>query len=132
MQDWIAGAMAVLGTVLVLGGFTVIILRAMEAGRVAAPGEGDAGLAGVGIGGDPDRTTVLQAGAGEGERTTVLHTGAGTTAAARTSVGSRLLAAVRRMPEADRLIAWGILLLVLGAVAAGAISFNLGANAGTQ
>lgn len=121
MQDWIAGAMAVLGTVLVLGGFTVIILRAMEAGR---PAPGDGGLTREGLGGDPDRTTVLQAGAG----TTVAPHSAG----GRSSVGGRLVGAVRRMPEADRLIAWGILLLVLGAVAAGAISFNLGANAGTQ
>jgi hypothetical protein len=124
MQDWIAGAMAVLGTVLVLGGFTVIILRAMESGRPAVADGGPVGP----VGG-------LAGGLGDDERTTVLATGAGTQAAAtagRPSVGGRLLVAVRRMPEADRLIAWGILLLVLGAVAAGAISFNLGANAGTQ
>lgn len=115
MQDWIAGAMAVLGTVLVLGGFAVILLRAMEAGR-PAPAPGDPALAG-----DPDRTTVLQAGAGTSATPT-----------ARSSVGARFVGAVRGMPEADRLIAWGIVLLLLAAVAAGAISFNLGANAGTQ
>lgn len=45
---------------------------------------------------------------------------------------SRILGAVRRIQAADRLIAWGVLLLILAAVAAGAISFNLGANAGTR
>jgi hypothetical protein len=45
---------------------------------------------------------------------------------------TRLVNAIRRMPAADRLIGWGIVLLVLGAVAAGAISFTLGAQAGTR
>jgi hypothetical protein len=39
---------------------------------------------------------------------------------------------MRNLPAADRLIGWGIVLLVLAAVAAGAISFSLGANAGTR
>jgi hypothetical protein len=34
-----------------------------------------------------------------------------------------------RLEAAERLIIWGTLLLVLAAVAAGAIGFNLGANA---
>jgi hypothetical protein len=45
---------------------------------------------------------------------------------------SRLKTAVRRMPPVERLIAWGFVLLVVGAVAAGAISFNFGADAGTR
>jgi hypothetical protein len=45
---------------------------------------------------------------------------------------SRLKTAARRMPPVERLIAWGFVLLVVGAVAAGAISFNFGADAGTR
>ena len=57
----------------------------------------------------------------------------GTTAeTAPVKATARFVNAIRRMPAADRLIGWGIVLLVLGAVAAGAISFNLGAQAGTR
>lgn len=94
MRDWIAGSMAVLGTLLVLSGGVVIVLRALR----------------------PEPVMEAQANA----ETTVLST------------GTRLANAVRNMPAADRLIGWGIVLLVLGAVAAGAISFNFGANAGTR
>ncbi len=45
---------------------------------------------------------------------------------------SRLGLALSRLNASDRLIGWGILLLVLAAVAAGAIAFNLGAEAGTK
>lgn len=93
MQAWIAGAMAVLGTLLVISGGAVIVSRAL---RPAVAG---------------------------GEEVT----GAGS---AKTT--ARLLNAVRSMPPADRLIGWGIVLLVLGAVAAGAISFNVDAGAGTR
>ena len=44
----------------------------------------------------------------------------------------RLVRAARAMSEAERLIFWGILLLVLGAIAAGAIGINLTANAGNH
>ncbi len=94
MRDWIAGIMAVLGTLLVLAGGAVIVARAMRVEAVA---------------GEP-----------------------GTTQTPPAKPANRLVHAVRNMPAADRLIAWGVVLLVLGAVAAGAISFNLGANAGTQ
>lgn len=94
MRDWIAGAMAVLGTLLVISGGAVIVLRALRS--VTADDE------------TPTAETVPV-------RTT-----------------TRLANAVRRMPAADRLIGWGVVLLVLGAVAAGAISFNLGAEAGTR
>lgn len=94
MRDWIAGSMAVLGTLLVLAGAVIIVLRAMAPGAAAA-----------------------QPAAAE---------------TAPATPGTRLVRAVRDMPAADRLICWGIVLLVLGAVAAGAISFNLGANAGTR
>lgn len=94
MRDWIAGSMAVLGTLLVLAGAVIIVLRA------------------VGPGARPEQPATAQA---EPDKP-----------------GARLVRAVRDLPAADRLICWGIVLLVLGAVAAGAISFNLGANAGTR
>jgi hypothetical protein len=98
MQDWIAGSMAVLGTLLVLAGGTVIVLKALGVGASGeTPPPGDAGA------------QYLPA-----------------------PSGSRFGLALRRMNAADRLIGWGLLLLVLGAVAAGAISFNLGAEAGTR
>jgi hypothetical protein len=48
--------------------------------------------------------------------------------------GNRLVRSVRNLPAADRLIGWGVLLLVIAAIAAGAISFNfdLGANSGDR
>lgn len=93
MRAWIAGSMAVLGTLLVLSGGAVIVARAM--GPAAADG---------------------------GE----------TTEAVAPNTRARLLGAARTMPAPDRLIGWGVVLLVLGALAAGAISFNVGANAGNR
>jgi hypothetical protein len=43
----------------------------------------------------------------------------------------RGLEVVGRLPTPDRLIAWGVVLLVLSAVAAGAITFSATATAGT-
>jgi hypothetical protein len=48
---------------------------------------------------------------------------------AETGRTSRLVAVARRIQPSDRLIAWGVLLLLLAAVAGGAISFNLGLSA---
>jgi hypothetical protein len=45
---------------------------------------------------------------------------------------SRVVGAARRVNAADRLIAWGILLLVLAAITTGAISFSLGASAASK
>jgi hypothetical protein len=45
------------------------------------------------------------------------------------SRSSRFVAAMRRVQASDRLIGWGIVLLLLAAVAGGAISFNLGLSA---
>jgi hypothetical protein len=95
MRNWIAGAMAVLGTLLVVSGGAVIVLRALKA---PAPATETA---------VPESTAPVKA-------------------------TTRFANAVRMMPAADRLIGWGIVLLLLGAVASGAISFNLGANAGTR
>jgi len=86
--------MAVLGSLLVLSGGAVRVLRAMRPEPEAAA------------------TTT-------------------TTETAPTST-TRFVQAVLRIPDAYQLIGWGVVLLVLGAVAAGAISFNLGAEAGTR
>lgn len=45
---------------------------------------------------------------------------------------SRIIGVARRVNAADRLIAWGIVLLVLAAITTGAISFNLGASAASK
>jgi hypothetical protein len=92
MRNWIAGAMTVLGTLLVLGGAGTIILRNWW--KPAAP---------------------------PAEPTTQSTFGA---TPAKPSRGGFM-----RLDEPDRLIFWGIVLLLLAAVAAGAIGFNLGANA---
>jgi hypothetical protein len=42
----------------------------------------------------------------------------------------RLVRAARAMTEAERLIFWGFLLLLLGAVAAGIVVLNVSANTG--
>jgi len=55
----------------------------------------------------------------------------GEPAAEEPPAAGRLLAAVKNPTPADRLIFWGIVLLVLAAVAAGAISFELGARGGS-
>jgi hypothetical protein len=95
MRNWIAGAMTVLGTLLVLSGAGIIILRAWpRAGTATADGAA------------PEATAAVET--GDADR------------------GAR---ALRRLGPPDRLIAWGIVLLVLAALAAGAIGFTLGANA---
>lgn len=88
MRNWIAGAMIVLGTVLVLGGASALFSRtwfnkpAEEAPTPPTP---------YGV----------------------------------TDKAKSLL----RLSAPDRLIAWGIVLMVLAAIAAGAIGFDLGAAA---
>lgn len=87
MQNWIAGLLAVLGTLLVLAGGAI----------------------------------------------TTLHN-IGPTAAAPEPTASKptLLARLRLLGGADRLLLWGVVLLVIAAIAAEALSFNLGATAGTK
>ncbi|WP_327008470.1 hypothetical protein OHA72_15165 [Dactylosporangium sp. NBC_01737] len=46
-------------------------------------------------------------------------------------VTTRIAGAWKEPTAADRLIFWGIILLVLAAIAAGAITFNLGAAGGS-
>jgi hypothetical protein len=90
MRDWIAGAIGVLGALLVLGGAATILSRAWfnrppaEEAPPAAPSYSVAG-----------------------------------------DVRGRLM----RLSPPERLIAWGAVLLVLAAIAAGAIGFTLGAAA---
>jgi hypothetical protein len=43
----------------------------------------------------------------------------------------RSMSALSRLPAPDRLITWGVILLALSAVAAGAITFSATATAGT-
>ncbi len=90
MRNWIAGAMTVLGALLVLGGAGTIILRAWWKPAPA-----------------------------QTEQTTQSAFG-GSASRAR---------GFMRLDSPDRLIFWGIILLVLAAVAAGAIGLNIGANA---
>ena len=104
MRNWIAGAMTVLGTLLVLGGAGTIILRIWWK---PAPGEA--------------APTPAQQTASELFGPSSLPP---TPALARP--GRPLFG---RLEAAERLIIWGTVLLVLAAVAAGAIGFNLGANA---
>jgi hypothetical protein len=90
MRDWIAGAIGVLGALLVLGGAATILSRAWF-NRPPAEESTSSSTPSYGVG----------------------------------SVTSRLA----RLSPPERLIAWGALLLVLAAIAAGAIGFTLGANA---
>ncbi|OLB77476.1 MAG: hypothetical protein AUI14_16215 [Actinobacteria bacterium 13_2_20CM_2_71_6] len=89
MRDWIAGAIGILGALLVLGGSATILSRAWF-NRPPA---------------EEAPTAPTTYGVGE--------------------VRGRLM----RLSPPERLIGWGALLLVLAAVAAGAIGFDLGAAA---
>jgi hypothetical protein len=103
MRDWIAVIMAVLGVLLVLAGGALLVLNALAAtGKPSVPTIDE-----------PTAEVTVPPGP-------------------RPPVTARLTEAARRLPSADRLIGWGIVLLVLAAIAAGAIDFNfsLGANSG--
>ncbi|GGM35394.1 hypothetical protein ACFFX1_44025 [Dactylosporangium sucinum] len=104
MRDWISVIVAVLGVLLVLAGSALIVMRALAVGERPAPAVPPA---------DESPTADVS----------VLTP---TPAPVRT----RLVDAVKNPSPADRLIFWGIILLVLAAVAAGAISFSLGASGG--
>jgi hypothetical protein len=94
MKEWIAGLLAVLGTLLVLAGATVTVVKTLT----------------------PD-----PAGAGA----------TGTDLLGGTATGNRFSRWLHRISAADRLIGWGVILLALAAVAAGAIGFELAASTGT-
>jgi hypothetical protein len=85
MRDWISALLAVLGSLMVLAGATLTVVKTVTPVHVddAAP-------------------------------------------------GNALIKRLRRLNGADRLLLWGVVLLLLAAIAAGAISFNFGAEAGTR
>jgi hypothetical protein len=98
VRDYIAVIVAVLGVLLILAGATLIVLRALAEGKAAAvPAEVPDG--------PTSEVPVVQP--------------------APAPVTARLFNAVKRTSAGDRLILWGILLLVIAAVAAGAITFSL-------
>jgi hypothetical protein len=102
MRDWIAVIITVLGVLLVLAGATLILLRALPV-RSPAPAVADAA---------------------ESEAVTQV-------VPEPVPVSARIAGAWKAPTPADRLIFWGIVLLVLAAIAAGAITFNLGAAGGS-
>jgi hypothetical protein len=111
MRDWIAGAMTVLGTLLVLSGAAIIVLRAWSARPEAA------------------RTDVTDTTAAPATVPTSTAVTPAATAPAAMTPAERGASALFRLGPPDRLILWGTLLLVLAAIAAGAIGFELGASA---
>ncbi|WP_253760528.1 hypothetical protein [Hamadaea flava] len=102
MADWIGFTMALLGAVLVLAGATLIFLHARGQLRPTSTFGAD--------------TTVTSAAAPE---------------ASGFGFVRRVFKAVRSLPDADHLIAWGLVLLILGALAAGAIKFGIAFELGT-
>ena len=85
MRDWISALFAVLGSLLVLAGGTITVVKTIAPEQVddAEP-------------------------------------------------GNAIVKRFRRLNGPDRLVLWGLALLFLAAIAAGAISFNFGAEAGTR
>lgn len=106
MRDWIAGVVTVLGTLLILGGGGTTLLRIWW-----RPGTGGAAAT---------QQTSAQQTASE------LFGPSPVPPIPASAQGTR---SFLRLEAADRLILWGILLLLLAAVTAGAIGFNLGADA---
>lgn len=101
MANWIGFTMALLGAVLVLAGASLIFLHARGQLRPAA---------------DP-----------YGEQPTV----ASTPDPAAPGLLRRLLRGALSLPDAHHLIAWGLVLLVLGALASGALRFGFAVELGT-
>jgi len=103
MRDWIAVTITVLGVLLVLAGAVLTVLRALSTVPSSSPS--------VATSSAEDVTTEVPA-------------------AVPAPVSTRLFSAVKSQSPADRLIFWGIILLVLAAIAARAITFSLGADGG--
>lgn len=125
MRNWVAGVMLVLGALLVIAGAVVLVLKAQLNGpagsRLNGPAEpvlasGPTGAVPTGgpIGDRPDAPVAERPGAPVTVRM------------------RRLGSSFAKIGEGHRLIAWGVLLLVLAAVAAGAVGFNLNAQTGTS
>jgi hypothetical protein len=87
MQDHIALLLAVLGTLLVVAGAALTVVR-------TATSEAD-----------PEEVTLTRR--------------------------RRLRLWIKSLQPADRLIGWGVVLLLLSAIASGAVVFDIGAKAGT-
>jgi len=85
MRDWITALLAVLGSLMVLAGATITVVKT----------------------------------------TTPVHVD-------DTAPGNALIKRLRRLNGGDRLLLWGVVVLLLAAISAGAISFNFGAEAGTR
>ncbi|MGI5245228.1 hypothetical protein [Dactylosporangium sp. CA-139066] len=112
MRDWIAVIITVLGVLLVLAGGALIVLQAVGDRRPPAPA--------------PEPAPSFEADYG-----TDAAAAAPAPRPASAPVADRILGAVKSPSPADRLIFWGIILLVLAAIAAGAISFDFGAKGGS-
>ncbi|MBB5870166.1 hypothetical protein F4553_003545 [Allocatelliglobosispora scoriae] len=109
IQNWIAFIMAVLGAAMVVGGAGVILFRALKTVSSATPEEP------VGIDLDTEPTAPV-----------------GSKPARTASFFRRVWRSAQALDSADRLIAWGIVLLVLAALAAGAIGFNVQLGVGNK
>jgi hypothetical protein len=133
MRNWVAGVMLVLGALLVIAGAVVLVLKAQLNGPSEARSNGPAEplYAGGPTGADSGSTgSTGSTGGTIGERPGAPV--AGRPGAPVTVRVRRLGSAVAKLSEGHRLIAWGVLLLVLAAVAAGAVGFNLNAQTGTS
>jgi hypothetical protein len=106
MRNWIAGTMTVLGILLVLGGAGTIMLRTWWK---PTPGDSAATVS-------PAQQTASELFG----PSSLPPTPAAPVRASRP---------FGRLESAERLILWGTVLLVLAAVSAGAIGFDLSANA---
>jgi hypothetical protein len=118
LRSAIAVIMAILGTILVLSGAAALWASALNRPRLT---------------GEPDpapSTTGLGSSGGSGA------SGVGSAAASVPSSmptrGEKALDRMSRVPAPDRLIIWGVVLLALSAVAAGAIQVAASASAGNQ
>jgi hypothetical protein len=113
MEDWIAGAMAVLGTLLVLAGGALIVLRTLghlpqPASPEPLPAADAPTLPGVKPLGGPDAGEAVDPERDRDDRPWW------------------------RLSPANQLLAWGIVLLVLASLAAGLISFDVGLSTGAR
>jgi hypothetical protein len=130
MRNWVAGVMLVLGALLVIAGAVVLVLKAQLNGPSEARSNGPAEPLYAGGPTGADSAPTGSTGGTIGERPGAPVAGRpGAPVAVRVR---RLGSAVAKLGEGHRLIAWGVLLLVLAAVAAGAVGFNLNAQTGTS
>jgi hypothetical protein len=119
MRNWIAGAVTVLGILLVLGGAGTTLLRTWWKPGPGDTARGDSAPA-------PGPAPAQQSASELFGPTGVPPVPA---APAPTPAPAASGRPMFRLEAAERLIVWGIVLLVLAAVSAGAIGFDLSANA---